>query len=204
MLTISIQAGGDSSRMGRDKAILPFLGEPLIQRVIARVSHLAEEIIVTTNNMDDYRFLGVSLVKDVIPGVGALGGLYTALRAASFPLVYVVACDLPFANADLLDACREILDDTGADAVIPSTEHGLEPLHAIYRKDRCLPAVEAAIKAGKRRMISWHVNADVHILSPQKTLYYDPHGVTFLNLNTPADFQQAEDKARDIEGDHSG
>lgn len=190
--------------MGHDKAILPFLGEPLIQRVIQRVAYLADEIIVTTNKLENYRFLGVRLVKDVIPGAGALGGVYTALRAANQPLVGIVACDLPFANPVLLNTCQEILDETGADAVIPSTERGLEPLHAIYRKESCLPAVEAALKSGKRRVISWHVNADIHILSPQSTIIYDPHGITFWNLNTPKEFQQAEDKAREIEQDRSG
>ncbi len=102
MLTVVIQAGGESRRMGQDKALLPFLGKPLIQRVIERVASLADELLVTTNRPEAYQFLDLPLFPDVIPGRGALGGLYTALSAASQPLVAVVACDMPFASPALL------------------------------------------------------------------------------------------------------
>ena len=95
MLTLAIQAGGRSSRMGKDKALLDFGGQPLIQQVLSRLESLADETIVTTNHPEDYHFLGFPLIPDVIPDRGALGGLYTALNAASHPLVAVVACDLP-------------------------------------------------------------------------------------------------------------
>jgi molybdopterin-guanine dinucleotide biosynthesis protein A len=199
MLTISIQAGGQSSRMGQDKALLPFLGQPLILRVIQRVASLADEVLVTSNHPGSFRFLGLPVTQDVVPGVGALGGLYTALKTARFPLVGVVACDLPFANPDLLKACRDILLETGADAVIPSTEIGLEPLHAIYKRDTCLPLVEAAIKSGERRAISWHEQAEIRILTPGEVAQYDPQGVTFWNVNTPEEFRQAEEVARGLE-----
>jgi molybdopterin-guanine dinucleotide biosynthesis protein A len=201
MLTISIQAGGQSSRMGQDKALLPFLGQPLIQRVIQRIAYLADEVLVTSNDPGSYQFLGLPVTPDVVPGVGALGGLYTALKTARFPFVGVVACDLPFANPDLLKACRDILLETGADAVIPSTEVGLEPLHAVYRRDTCLPMVEAAVKAGQRRAISWHDKAEVRILTPAEVRKYDPQGVTFWNVNTLEEFRQAEEVARELELD---
>ncbi len=86
MLTVAIQAGGESRRMGQDKALLPFLGQPLIVRVIERLKLLADEILVTTNHPQAYQFLGLPLYPDQQPGRGALGGLYTALNAASHPL----------------------------------------------------------------------------------------------------------------------
>ena len=95
MLTVCIQAGGQSSRMGEDKALKPFLGRPLIQRVIERLSPVADELIVTTNRPDDYRFLRLALRADLKPGRGALGGLYTAIASAAHPIVAVVACDMP-------------------------------------------------------------------------------------------------------------
>ena len=200
MLTLAIQAGGESNRMNQDKALLPFLGQHLIERVLNRLAFLADEILVTTNHPDGYRFLEVALIPDVIPGCGALGGLYTALGAARHPLVAVVACDMPFANPALLAACRDILLDTGVDCVIPSTEKGLEPLHAVYRRETCLPAVAAAIEAGKRRMISWHNAVHVRLLSPKEILHFDPQNITFWNVNTPEEFHQAETKARDLVG----
>ena len=85
MLTIVIQAGGQSSRMGEDKALKLFLGKPLIQRVIERLVPIADEMIVTTNRPDEYRFLNIPLVTDIKPARGALGGLYTAITSASHP-----------------------------------------------------------------------------------------------------------------------
>lgn len=201
MLTLSIQAGGQSSRMGRDKALLPFLGQPLIQRVMGRLSHLAEEIIVTTNHPENYHFLQVPVVTDVMPGLGALGGLLTALKTAQQPLVALVACDLPFANSELLVACRDLLLESGADAVLPSSEFGLEPLHAVYRRESCLPLVEATLLAGKRKLIAWHHQAHVIILPPATVMQYDPHQLAFWNVNTPDEFQVAESKARELTQD---
>src|SRR5687767_9764343 len=102
MLTVCVQAGGQSSRMGEDKALKTFLGRPLIQRVIDRLASIADEMIVTTNRPEDYAFLNVPLFPDLKPGRGALGGLYTAIASAKHPLVAVVACDMPFASANLL------------------------------------------------------------------------------------------------------
>jgi molybdopterin-guanine dinucleotide biosynthesis protein A len=185
--------------MGQDKALMPFLGQPLIQRVVERVACLADEILVTANHPDSYQFLEIPIFPDVIPDLGALGGVYTALKVARKPLVAMVACDLPFANPNLLAACRDRLIKTSADAVIPSSERGLEPLHAVYRREMCLLAVEAALQAGQRRVISWHQNADVHILPPEEVARYNPHGVTFWNVNTPEEFQQAEAKALELD-----
>jgi molybdopterin-guanine dinucleotide biosynthesis protein A len=110
-------------------------------------------------------------------------------------MVAVIACDLPFVNPRLLSACHEILINSGADVVIPRSERGLEPLHAVYRRDTCLPAVEAALKAGKRRVISWHADAEIQILPPEFVSRLDPNGITFWNVNTPAEFRHAEEKA---------
>ncbi len=108
MLTICVQAGGASSRMGEDKALKPFLGRPLIQRVIDRLSPIADEIIVTTNRPDDYSFLNLRLFPDLKPDRGALGGLYTAIASATHAQVAVVACDMPFASPMLIEAMSRL------------------------------------------------------------------------------------------------
>jgi len=192
MLTIVIQAGGESRRMGQDKALLPFLGKPLIQRVFERVAPLADEIFITTNRPESYAFLGVPLITDVAPGRGALGGLYTALYTASEPLVGVVACDMPFVNARLLDAACLLLADPQVDAVIPRTENGLEPFHAVYRRETCLPAVQDVLEAGKWRVDAWFSRARLRFLKPEETAAYDPDRLAFWNVNTPEEFRQAE------------
>ena len=199
MLSIVIQAGGESRRMGQDKALVKFLGQPLIARVAGRVVHLADEWLVTTNHPEGYRFLGCLLVPDLYPGRGALGGLFTALSAASHELVAVIACDMPFANAALLSAQRDLLVETGCDAVIPQTEEGAEPFHAVYRRLACLPAIRSAIAADRWRVNAWYPQANIRLMPLQEVAPYDPHQLAFWNINTPEELQRAEEIARKLD-----
>jgi molybdopterin-guanine dinucleotide biosynthesis protein A len=192
MLTLCIQSGGKSSRMGMDKALLDFDGQPLIQHLLTRLEGIASETLITTNHPDGYRFLGLPLVMDLIPERGALGGFYTALHAAAYPLVAVVACDMPFASSAVLRACKDqLVAEPHLDAVIPSTKQGLEPLHAVYRRETCLPAVKAVIDAGKWKVTSWHEAVNVRILPPKEIERLDPEGLAFENVNTPEQLKKA-------------
>lgn len=201
MLTVCIQAGGQSSRMGEDKALKTFLGRPLILRVIERLSPIADEVIVTTNRPEDYSFLNVRLVPDLKPGRGALGGLYTAIASASNPVVAVVACDMPFASATLFEAATKLMVQEEADVVIAreteqaSKSGGYEPLHAVYRRATCLPAIEAAIEADQWKVIAWFPEVKVHVLTPDEIKQFDPTGLAFWNVNTPQEFSKAEQLA---------
>jgi molybdopterin-guanine dinucleotide biosynthesis protein A len=192
MLTVCIQAGGASSRMGEDKALKPFMGRPLIQRVIDRLSPIADEIIVTTNRPDDYSFLEHRLCPDLKPDRGALGGLYTAIASAAHPHVAVVACDMPFASPKLIEAMSRLLVKNEADVVIAKTEHGYEPLHAVYRRDTCLPAIASAIDADLWKVIAWFPQVKVYELSSEEIQSSDPDGLAFWNVNTPEEFAEAE------------
>jgi len=196
MLTVAIQAGGESSRMGEDKALKLFLGRPLIQRVIDRLAPLADEIIITTNRPEGYRFLGLRLVSDLKPGRGALGGLYTALYSSTSPVVAVAACDLPFVSAALMDHAHRLLAREEVDVVIPESGEGLEPLHAVYRRETCVPAIEAALAAERWKVISWFPEVKVRVLTAKETLPFSEHGLAFWNLNTPGEFAEAEQRAR--------
>lgn len=192
MLTVSIQAGGKSSRMGQDKALMPFLGRPLIERIIARVAPIADEIIITTNEPQAYQFLGLPLFADLYPERGALGGLHTALACASHPLVAVLACDMPFASPNLIKFQVKILSDENVDVVIPGGPEGLEPLHSLYRRETCLPACQGAILADQWKLISWFPQVNVRTLQPEEIRPYDQAGLVFWNLNTPEEFKRAE------------
>ena len=195
MLTVSIQAGGQSSRMGEDKALKMFLGRALIQRVIERLSPIADEVIVTTNHPEAYSFLDLRLISDLKPGRGALGGLYTAIASASHPIVAVVACDMPFASATFIETASRILIEEEADVVIAKSNEGYEPLHAIYRRDTCLPAIEASIEADQWKVIAWFPQVKVRVLTPEELKHLDPAGLAFWNVNTPEEFAKAEQLA---------
>jgi molybdopterin-guanine dinucleotide biosynthesis protein A len=199
-LSLVIQAGGHSSRMGEDKALKLFLGRPLLLRLVERLGALAGEILVTVNHPEAYAFPGVRAVPDMLPGRGPLGGLYTALSCASLPLAAVVACDLPFASAAVFARMVEVLEAKAADAVVPRSDGGLEPMHAVYRRETCLPVVRAAAEAGEWKAIDWFPRVRVRELTLEEATACDPSGLAFWNINTPQEFEEAERVAR--EGEH--
>lgn len=201
MLTLAIQAGGESRRMGEDKALKPFLGRPLIVHLLERLERIAEEVLVTTNRPEAYRFLGVRLVSDFVQGRGALGGLYTALAAARQPLVAVVACDMPFASREFFLQARQWMLEGNWDVIVPRSEAGYEPLHALYRRETCLPAVKAVLDAGAWRVIAWFDQVRVREVAEEEMRSLDPSGRAFWNVNTPKEFAQAEEVARGEMGD---
>ncbi len=196
MLTVVIQAGGQSSRMGEDKALKPFMGKSLIQRVVERLSPIANELIVTTNRPTDYTFLNTRLATDLKPGRGALGGLYTAIASASHDHVAVVACDMPFASTRLIESAHSLLVKEEADIVIAKTDEGYEPFHAVYRRATCLPVIESAIHEDKWKVSAWFPQVKVRTLSPDEVKTLDPSGLCFWNVNTPEEFEKAKQLAK--------
>lgn len=198
MKSVIIQAGGQSSRMGRDKGLIPFLGDPLVSRLANRLEGLGQELIITTNRPDDYAFLNLPLAQDLILGAGALGGLYTALSVARYPIVVVVACDMPFVSTELLQAQADLLEEKDVDLVIPRSPEGLEPLHGVYRRETCLPAVQEALEAGERKVVSWFPLVKTYIMQPEEVARYDPKFISFINVNSPEEFMQAETLAKSL------
>jgi molybdopterin-guanine dinucleotide biosynthesis protein A len=190
--TAAIQAGGSSRRMGRDKALLPFLGATLIERVIARVAPLVAEVILIANDVETYRRFGLPVYPDQPQGAGPLRGLSSALAHAAYPLVLNVACDMPFLNFRLLQYEIELCAQPGVDVVIPCSPAGMEPLHAVLRRDACRAPVQQALEKGERRLISWLAQVSVRIIETADVEKFDPNLLSFFNINTPEDLLMAE------------
>lgn len=190
MLTISsvILAGGQSRRMGVNKAFLKVGHRFLIERVISQVSIVAKEVIVVTNTPDEYAHLSYPTVADVFPGKGSLGGIYSGLKAASNPYVLVVGCDMPFLNASLLRYM--LLLTPGYDVVVPRTEQGVEPLHALYSK-ACLPAMEQLLQQDNLKVIAFYSQVRVRYVEQEEIKILDPQLLSFFNVNTPDDLRWA-------------
>lgn len=192
-ISLVIQAGGKSSRMGESKVLMPFLGVPLIQRVFERTKDIAQEVLIVSNDPEELEFMDVKLVSDSIPGKGAIGGLFTAMDKASSELVAVVACDLPFVSAAILKEGARLLDLTGADVAIPRVNGDFyEPLHAVYRRQTCKTAILQAIQADQRRLISWFASVQVLEMDEELCKQLDPDGLAFFNINNKEDFLLAE------------
>lgn len=194
-LAVCIQAGGQSRRMGQDKGLVPFLGQPLIARIVERLRPISGELLVTTNKPDDYAFLNLPLFPDPLPDRGALGGLYTALSAASLPYVAVVACDMPFINPLLLGAQFEHLQSSQSDICILHTGEGMEPFHAVYRRETCLPPIRQAIDEDRWRVDAWFSKVKLHLMRVEEIRRYDPDLRSYWNINTPEELGQAEQLA---------
>jgi molybdopterin-guanine dinucleotide biosynthesis protein A len=198
-LTVVIQAGGESRRMGQSKATVSFCGKPLICRSLKRLGPIADELIVTSNDQASLDFLcskvtfdKLRLCSDVFDQRGALNGLYTALHCANSPYVAVVACDMIFTSAPLLAAERDALVESGADVAIPCTSHGYEPFHAVYRRETCLPIVLAALQAGETRVTSWFDKAKLYEFTSEMAIEIDPRGGFFSNVNTLEELKDME------------
>ncbi|MDR2196384.1 MAG: molybdenum cofactor guanylyltransferase [Coriobacteriales bacterium] len=200
-LTVVIQAGGESKRMGSPKALVSFCGLPLICRGLKRVGAIADELIITSNDQQSLDFLCTSvkfndklrLHADVLNVRGALTGLYTALHYATKPFVGVVACDMLFPSAPLLLAQRDVLlADPTLDVAVPVTSHGFEPFHAVYRRESCLPLVKEALDAGQTRATSWFPRAHLYEFTHEMALAVDPRGGFFINVNTPEELTTLE------------
>jgi len=194
-LTIVIQAGGSSTRIGRDKGLIQFQGLPLVEYVLRQVDGLGDDRILISNQPEKYRQFGLPVYEDVLPGTGSLGGLYSAIYYAPQDYCLVLACDMPFVNRPLLEHMIGI--STGFDAVVPNLGEGsyFEPFRAIYRKT-CLHAIRNALDAGKRRMICFFDDVDVCVLEPEEIKRFDYDARSFFNINTQEDLEQAETLAR--------
>ena len=187
-LTVAILAGGKSSRMGTDKSFVRVLGRPLIEDVLAQVAGIGAETIILTNRPDDYRTLGVPLFTDVLPDKGALGGIYTALHSSSQPYTLCVACDMPFVVHPLLDYLISLIPE--GDAVVPRLNGEAEPFRAIYSR-ACLAPIRAALDAGKMRVISFFPDVRVRFVDAAEMDRFDPQHLSFFNVTTPEDLEQA-------------
>jgi len=187
-----ILAGGESSRMGRDKAFLELGGVPLVIRTARLVESVAGPPTVI-GNADAFRPLGLRAIDDEWPGAGPLGGIATALRASSAPWSLVVACDLPHLTKAWLDflAARALASD--AAAVLPMNTRGAEPLCAMYHQ-RCEPAIREALEHGTRKVTDGLRSLLVEMIGPLEWKGFDSDGLLFKNMNSPADYEEARAK----------
>lgn len=188
LVTGVILAGGQSRRMGTDKAWLPLGGQPMIARICERLRPLCDELLIVTNAAARFAGLGAVVVEDLVPGAHALGGIYTGLTLAAHDTCFVTACDAPFLHPALVRWLLQIAGDW--DLVVPRTARGLQPLHAVYRR-ACLPAVAAQLQQAQwdvQRLIG---RVRTQIIEPDLVHHWDPTEESFRNLNTPQEYADA-------------
>ena len=165
--------------MGRNKALLPFRGEPLACAIARQVSSAAGSATLI-GSPDQYGSLGYPVIADDFPGEGPLGGILTALRHASADLALVVACDMPELSAAFLSGLLAFAESRQT-TVLPRSPSGrLEPLCGVWRRSD-LPGVEAAFALGIRKVAAALENL-------RMTVYAVAEVAPFQNVNTPEDW----------------
>ena len=197
LVSTIILAGGKSRRLGTDKALLEFEGQPIIGRVLKRLRRLSDDVIIVAKDTAAYAQFGARLATDVYPGHGALVGLHAGLRAARHPSALAVACDMPFLDLRLLRFM--IVAGKAYDVVMPRIGGLPEPLHALYRVERCLPAIEQSLDSGQFKMTSFLPRLRVRYLEQHEVDLLDPERLSFFNVNTPEDWQRGQELARRLD-----
>ena len=187
-----ILAGGRSRRLGRDKAVEPFDGQPLIRRVFERVAPLTDEIVVVVADAARGRALpldaGHRVAVDIYPDGGSLGGIFSGLSAAANDWGLVVACDMPFLNRQLLEFM--LTQRADCDAVVPRPGAFPEPTHALYSR-ACLPHIEARLQANDLKIAGFFEEVRVRYLEEGEVRQFDPQLLSFFNVNSPEDLARA-------------
>lgn len=182
-----ILAGGKSSRMGFNKALLQVEGTPLIRILIDRILPITKRILISSNDAADYGFLNFPVIPDRYPDYGPLAGLHAAMLEHIAPLYLVLACDLPNLQTQVMRNLLAFAE--GFDAAIPRSGNGMaHPLCAVYRRT-CLPTIEIALQQGEKKVITTFLDSTLHIgwIAPKEGQFDD---ADLANINTPEDLQK--------------
>ncbi|OGP52531.1 MAG: hypothetical protein A2Y65_02220 [Deltaproteobacteria bacterium RBG_13_52_11] len=183
-VTCTILAGGGSRRMGQNKAFIQVGGVRLFDYVYGKCQELFPEIIIVTNQPQQFSEYQAHIVLDEIPGTGSLGGLYTGLIKASNYHTFCVACDMPFLQTELITHLTE--KRFHYDVVIPLTGEGLEPLHALYSK-RCIEPIKKLLERGELKITKLLPEVQVGYCKEEEMKKIDPFLTSFTNVNTKKD-----------------
>lgn len=185
-----ILAGGQSSRMGRPKAELPFALGTMLDYVVAEMMRVFDELVVAVAEARLYAWegFGARSIDDRVPNQGPASALERALREIRFDRAFVCSCDVPFVNGDLARKLCEMLGDH--DVLIPHIDGKLQTLHGVYRK-KCMKTLATMRTKGERRLHEIVNFAKVRIVPEEEIRALHPEMLSFFNVNTPEDYQRA-------------
>ena len=182
-----ILAGGNSRRMGQNKALIKINGRPLVEIMAKRASPLADKVFISANNPELFSFLPFQVVPDLCSDQGPLSGLQAVMRGHIYALYIALACDLPRMPTSFISRMLDIAE--GFDAVIPRTTDGMaHPLAAVYCRT-CLPVIEDALRNKANKVIDAFPGSGLRIrwMEPAEGGFTDGD---LVNINTPEDLRR--------------
>jgi molybdopterin-guanine dinucleotide biosynthesis protein A len=188
-MTGVVLAGGQSRRFGRNKALEEWNGERLLDLAIRGLKPRCQSVLVVANDLLPYVPTEATLVRDILPGQGPLGGIFTALFFSPTPWVFVKATDMPFLIPEVVERMAKLA--RGVDAVVPVKDGFYEPLFALYHI-RCLPLIAQLLERNEKQIVRFYAKAKVAILEQEQWRPLDPGGLNFKNINTPDEFRQIQ------------
>ena len=191
-----VLSGGQSKRMGQNKALMPLAGSTLISQVLDKLSRLCDELIVSANDVEPYADLRVRVVQDTIAGMGALSGIHAGLAAIRNEKAIVVACDLPFLSLSLLRYMAAVALDY--DVVVPRLGKYYEPLHAVYDV-KCVAPIEQLVAHGPCRVVRLFDHVRVREVTEDPVRLFGA-SLSFYNVNTPEEWHGAQQLSRHRDG----
>ncbi len=186
--TALILAGGDSSRMGQDKAALLLDGETLLQRVTATMQTSFSQVIVSVRQ--PRAEVALQQVCDTQADGGPLAGLVAGLGQVETPWMFAVACDMPFIQSDVIARMAELRGEQHA--VVPMIGGHPQPLFAFYSK-QALPVMRETLASGEKRVRAVLKQLDVRYVNEVELREYDPQFRSFIDLDTPQDHAAAQE-----------
>ena len=189
MVTGAVLAGGESRRFGRNKALEPYRGKRFIDHCVESLRLHCGPLLVVANDLSLLYDVNATLVRDVLPHQGPLGGIYTALLFSPWEWVLVKATDMPFLVPELVTLLLQAREQV--DVVVPTVAEYYEPLLALYHR-RCLPVVADTLQREERRIVDFYRKVKVRAVSEAEWRPADPQGRSFWNMNTPEDWQQLQ------------
>jgi molybdopterin-guanine dinucleotide biosynthesis protein A len=184
-----VLAGGQSSRMGVDKALLELHGRTLLERALETMRGVCDAVSIVG---DTAKFATYgTVVEDVYAGCGPLAGIHAALLNSSAELNLVMAVDMPFVSRELLAFLLATAAETDAIAAVPRSGQGYQPLSAVYRH-AFAPAAEAALRAGTYKIDALFSTVVVREIGEEELRRAGFSEKMFLNVNTPEDLRSAQ------------
>jgi molybdenum cofactor guanylyltransferase len=188
-LTAFVLAGGKSTRMGREKAFLPWADGTLLSHTLKLAAGVTPRVRIV-GDARKFAAFGV-VIEDIYRDCGPLGGIHAALTATTTDLNLMLAVDSPLIEAEFLQFMLGLARDAGAIVTLPRAGGGLQPLCAVYRREFVQPA-EQALQARRNKIDALFLSVKTRIIEEDEVTRVGFSAASFRNLNTPEEWKEEQ------------
>jgi len=186
----AVLAGGKSTRMGTDKALIRTGGASLLEHIVFSLQQVVSRVMIISSNAKHELYENDAVrYTDVVEDVGPLGGIYTALHYSKSEFVFCCACDMPLISPKVISLLAG--ESSECDVVVPEVRGTLQPLCALYSK-RCIEPIKDSIESDQLRISCFYDKVRIKVLDDASFEEADPYGISFTNINNPSELAIAK------------